>query len=448
MQTSSDCVDLPPEFIGLFSNCPLDARRTCCPSKSRDSARLASASPIPGPTAEFDRLSRGKIENPSSTEKLFRLRYRSGKLCLRDVQARRSHFQQGFRATLVGLGASLVVIIGIYAGSRQFKDFDVALVPYAAATVFAAFALGQRYAVWMARPPTARLFQRIVDLLFTRGTITTRWISLLRGSFRTVGTQRFIYQRSPIRWMAHFCLMWGCLLAFGITFPLSFGWIRFETARNSQDVYEAFVFGIRVFQTNLSSPLASLVFNALVVSAVLVIAGALLSLYRRGRDRGILAVQDAATDLLPLLLLFAISATGLLLTISTHFMNGYRYDFLSQTHAVTVILLLVYAPYGKLFHIFQRPTQLGVHVYREAGASSAQASCIRCGEPFASAMQIEDLKRIEEGIGVRYGLREGKHYQDICPACRRKNLALLQDGLVRAHRRHEKLDAQDERQDG
>ena len=364
------------------------------------------------------------------------------------MHARRSHSQEGFRATLVGLGASSFVIGGIYLGSRQFKDFDVALVPYAAATVFAAFALGQRYAVWVTRPPTARLFRRILTLLFTPGAIVTRWTSFARGLFRTVGTQRFIYQRSPLRWLAHICLMWGCLLAFGITFPLSFGWIRFETARNSQDVYEAFVFGIRVFRTNLASPLASLLFNALVVSAVLVIAGTLLSLYRRGKDRGVLAVQDAATDLLPLLLLFAISATGLLLTISTHFMNGYRYDFLSQTHAVTVILLLLYAPYGKLFHIVQRPTQLGVHVYREAGMSSAQAACIRCGESFASAMQIEDLKRIEEGIGVRYGLRDGQHYQDVCPACRRKNLALLQDGLVRAHRRSDKLGAQEERQDG
>lgn len=343
----------------------------------------------------------------------------------------------------MGLSAALFIVVGIYVGSRKFKDFDVALVPYAAATVFAAFALGQRYAVWISRPPTARLFRRTLALLFAPGTIIRNWTSLVRGLFRSVGTQRFIYQRSPLRWTAHVCLMWGCILAFGITFPLSFGWIRFETARHSQEVYEAFVFGVRVFRTNLASPFASLLFNALVVSSVLVILGVMLSLYRRGRDRGVLAIQDAAMDLLPLILLFSISATGLLLTISTHFMNGYRYDFLSQTHAVTVILLLLYAPYGKLFHMFQRPTQLGVHVVREAGASAEKALCVRCGEPFASAMQIEDLKRIEEGIGVRYGLGGGKHYQDVCPGCRRKNLALLQDGLVRASRRNH-----EERQDG
>ena len=43
---------------------------------------------------------------------------------------------------------------GIYAGSRGLKDFDTALVPYAAASVFTAFGLGYRYAMWLTRPPT------------------------------------------------------------------------------------------------------------------------------------------------------------------------------------------------------------------------------------------------------------------------------------------------------
>lgn len=343
--------------------------------------------------------------------------------------------REGLRAAFVGLLAATIVVLGIYFGSRRLKDFDTALVPYAAASVFAAFSFGHRYAVWIRRPPTWRLFRRTLSLLFTPGHLWSRWRMLFRGTFRSVGTQAFVFHRSPRRWLAHLCLMWGCLLAFAITFPLSFGWIRFETARDSQRVYEAFVFGVRVFRTNLDSPLASLLFNALVVAAALVIVGVLLALHRRGRDRGVLATQDAAVDLLPLILLFSISATGLLLTISTHFMNGYRYDFLSQTHAVTVILLLLYAPFGKLFHIVQRPMQLGVHVVREAGAAGEQARCARCDEPFASVMQVADLKRIEADLGVRYQLRGGKHYQDVCPACRRKNLALLQDGLWRAARR-------------
>jgi hypothetical protein len=55
-------------------------------------------------------------------------------------------------------------------------------------------------------------------------------------------------------------------------------------------------------------------------------------------------------------------------------------------------------------------------------------------------MHIDDLKQVERELGIRYeGIRMKAHapdeatghYQDICPACRRKNLALTQDALWR-----------------
>ena len=53
-----------------------------------------------------------------------------------------------------GLIAAAALIVGIVVGSRGFKDFDPALVSYAGATVFSAFGLGYRYAMWLRRPPT------------------------------------------------------------------------------------------------------------------------------------------------------------------------------------------------------------------------------------------------------------------------------------------------------
>jgi ribosomal protein L37AE/L43A len=44
-------------------------------------------------------------------------------------------------------------------------------------------------------------------------------------------------------------------------------------------------------------------------------------------------------------------------------------------------------------------------------------------------MHVEDLKQVQAALGIRYQLADGTHYQDICPACRRKNVALTQDGL-------------------
>jgi hypothetical protein len=140
-------------------------------------------------------------------------------------------------------------------------------------------------------------------------------------------------------------------------------------------------------------------------------------------------------------MLFAVSITGIFLTVSTHLMRGVHFVFLSQLHAVTVIFTLLYLPFGKFFHIFQRPAQLGVAFYRETGSRSEQARCVGCGEPFASRMHIEDLKQVERELGIQYVRRlepaaagEGArrvHYQDVCPRCRRKNLGIAQDALWR-----------------
>jgi hypothetical protein len=97
-----------------------------------------------------------------------------------------------------------------------------------------------------------------------------------------------------------------------VTFPLSFGWIRFETLRDSQEIYQAFVFGLLVFRFPLGSPIAPLVFNVLDLAAVVVLAGVGIAMWRRARDRGALAVQQLSADLVPLFLLFAISVTGAL----------------------------------------------------------------------------------------------------------------------------------------
>jgi hypothetical protein len=112
-------------------------------------------------------------------------------------------------------------------------------------------------------------------------------------------------------------------------------------------------------------------------------------------------------------------------------MRGLNYGFLSLLHAVTVIFTLLYLPFGKFFHIFQRPAQAGVQFYKEEGARSKQAACLRCGQEFASQMHVSDLKDVENALGINFELSRGEHYQDVCPACRRKSLAMAQDGQWR-----------------
>lgn len=344
------------------------------------------------------------------------------------------------RATGWGLFTAALVLAGIYFGSRRLRDFDVALVPYAGASVFSAFGLGYRYSMWLTKPPTRLYWWRGWRLFFAPSRVVQNVAQLFPLFAVNILAQRFIEKRSPLRWAAHGFIFWGCILAAAVTFPLSFGWIHFETAGAAQEVYNAFVFGVHVFTFDLASPIAPLVFNILDLSALLVLVGVSLALWRRGRDRGALAVQQFGADLLPLVMLFAVSITGMFLTVSTHLMRGLHFVFLSQLHAVTVIFTLLYLPFGKFFHIFQRPAQLGVAYYRKVGAKGEPARCARCGEPFASQMHIDDLKQVERELGIAFaGVRTAAadrtstpvHYQDVCPQCRRKSLGLTQDALWR-----------------
>ena len=336
-------------------------------------------------------------------------------------------------ATVWGLVVALGLIGGILVGSRGLRDFDPALVSYAGASVLTGFGLGYRFAMWLRRPPTSLYWYRGWKILLRPRSLARNLIHLVAIAWNTIFLQRFIDRRSHLRWTAHWFLAWGCILAAAVTFPLSFGWVRFESAMNDQDVYRAFVFGIPLGSFHLGTFVAETTFNILDIAAVMVLVGVFFAFWRRGRDHGAWSVQQFADDMMPLLLLFAISITGLFLTISTHLMRGIYYGFLSQLHAVTVIMTLLYLPFGKFFHIFQRPAQLGVKFYKEEGAAGPQALCRRCGQPYTSLMHVEDLKSVQVSLGIRYRLADGTHYQDICPACRRKNVALTQDGLWKAH---------------
>ena len=119
--------------------------------------------------------------------------------------------------------------------------------------------------------------------------------------------------------------------------------------------------------------------------------------------------------------------TGLTLTVSQNWLRGEFYSFLAILHAITVIAALLYLPFGKFFHIFQRPAQLGVKLYQAAGETGEPALCKRCGERFASRMHIDDLKRVLPQVGFDYKLAgSGSNWQELCPACKRKSLSLAQ----------------------
>src|SRR5690606_15394226 len=245
--------------------------------------------------------------------------------------------------------AAILTIILVLVGSRNLQNFDPALIAYLIGTVFAIFGVAYRYSVWLQRPPTRLYWRRSMQFLFSRFFFPYLWRST-KLFFRNILAQRFIAHRSRTRWFGHFMLATGCLLAFAITIPLTFGWIHFVLKPGDDTTYYALLFGFEAGSFSLGSPLAFIAFHGLVWSSVLVTIGAVIMMKRRFTDGGLIATQTFENDWLPLILLIAISVTGLGISYDYTFLGGKTYQFMAVTHAITVILFLVWLPFGKFFH--------------------------------------------------------------------------------------------------
>src|SRR5688572_21468177 len=309
-------------------------------------------------------------------QKLFVSRQQSAELALSP------HFARAAERVRAGAWASMataLLVAAIVVGSRNLENFDPALVIYTFAVIFATWGIVYHYAVWLNKPPTRRFFDRTFQLFGTLGPIRALGLIFKTGATHIAG-QTFILKRSRVRWLMHQCLFWGCITAVAITFPLVFGWIHFTTARDDQMTYVVHLFGFAISSFPIRTVTSWLLFHGLDISAVLVLAGIVLALWRRMRDRGALTLQDFAADFLPLILLFAISVTGLALTASTLWLRGSFYGFLAILHAICVIGALLYLPFGKFFHMFQRPAQIGVKLYQAAGSEDEGSRCARCNQ--------------------------------------------------------------------
>ncbi len=187
-----------------------------------------------------------------------------------------------------------------------------------------------------------------------------------------------------MRWLMHFLIMWGCLSAAAVTFPLVFGWVHFNL--EGEMGYRTYLFGFPLTVLNGRSVMAWIVFHALDFSALMVIAGCAIAIQRRLRDRGAIAVQQFLLDFVPHLLLIAISVSGLMLTASSLWFDGYMYSFIALSHQAVVIMTIFFLPFGKFFHIIQRPASVGVELYQSRSKEMEQAECPRCGTKFAAQM--------------------------------------------------------------
>lgn len=320
----------------------------------------------------------------------------------------------------VATAAALVVLI--YVGSRGLRDFDSALVGYAVATVFSMAAIVHRYAVWITRPPTWRYFRAGWASFLSLASFKRHAALVPQLLWRDIFGQTFIRKRSLARWIGHMALFWGVVLSCLVTFPLTFGWIRFTF--EPPDAYRPWVFGVIAMPAfPIEAGTGFAVFHILDFTAVLVIVGVSIFLWRRLTDSGLILTQRFGFDLYPLVLLLAISVTGLALTASSALWDGRYYWFIALVHQVTVVAWLISLPFAKFFHIAQRPASIGVTLSRTVDDDPGRrqvAPCKRCGRELPSGQFVADLKATLADLGQRYDLGgERGLLQDYCPPCKR-----------------------------
>jgi hypothetical protein len=333
--------------------------------------------------------------------------------------------QRRYSAGLLSAFTAVLLVILIFLGSRGFKDFDAALIGYAVATVVAFSALVYRYTIWITRPPTWRYFKGgWANFLSWKN--FRRYLTLIPKAWWTdIIAQTFIWRRSRQRWLMHICIFYGVLISLLITIPLTFGWFHFTLIQ--PDNYQMWFFGLPIFQFPIEAGIGFSLFHGLDFSAVLLIIGLTIAMWRRTRDAGLLITQRFGFDLMPLLLLFAIAITGLALTASSLWWEGRFYWFISLTHQVVVVGWLLSLPFGKFFHIVERPASIGVTLYQTVsqdvehyGPQTQTGQCARCGDALPSTQFVQDLTATLGELNQRYDLGEGRGLlQEYCPTCKR-----------------------------
>jgi hypothetical protein len=81
-----------------------------------------------------------------------------------------------------------------------------------------------------------------------------------------------------------------------------------------------------------------------------------------------------------------------------------------------VVLALVFIPFGKFFHVLQRPASVGIQLYTEVNLQEGRCPCAECGEPLASGQFLCDLEATLADLGQDYRLVAGPDGSTVRPS--------------------------------
>nr|MBA5587689.1 MFS transporter [Anaerobacillus isosaccharinicus]QOY38643.1 MFS transporter [Anaerobacillus isosaccharinicus] len=319
------------------------------------------------------------------------------------------------------------LFLTMWIGTGQFVKIDLMLAGYMVASFIFAIGITVRMAAWLIRPATNQMIKRSIQNMLSTKRTKRNVMSIVKTIVDNIILQKFIFKRGLYRGIQHWLIAWGCIGSFAITFGLTFGWMHFRLI--DATTYQMMVFNIPTITMQANGLFAEMIYNGLNITALMVLVGVIMALVRRIHNHDLKVTERAEFDLLPLYILLAVTVTGLLLTVSYKFLGGLIHPQLALIHQITVVLFLIYFPFGKLFHLPIRPLATAVPMNYQEEIMVDTRSCKKCGTKYSSDDQIADVKSILHSQQFDLKLEDGSYLADYCPNCRRRIRVMTQLNL-------------------
>ncbi|MFC0472199.1 MFS transporter [Halalkalibacter kiskunsagensis] len=322
------------------------------------------------------------------------------------------------KASMYSFVIVMVLIFLMWVGTGQFSHVDMMLFGYLIASFVFAIGMTVRLCAWAVRPATHQVLKRSFRNMKKKKRVKRNWKAVAKTAFDNIILQKFIFKRGIYRGIMHWLIAWGCIGSFAITFGLTFGWMHFKLI--DPETYQMVVMGIPTITMAANGLFAELVYNGLNITAMMVLIGVTMALIRRSRNQDVKVTQRVEFDLFPLYILLWVTVSGLILTVSYKFLGGWMHNYLALIHQITVVIFLVYFPFGKLFHLPVRPLTTAVPMNYQEVVGIDTRECKSCQAPYSNDDQIEDVKEILGAQSFDLQLADGSYLADYCPSCRRR----------------------------
>lgn len=322
------------------------------------------------------------------------------------------------KASMFSFLVVTILFFLMWISTGQFTHMDWMLFGYLVSSFVFFIGITVRLTSWVMRPATYEVIKRSIQNMKSKKRQKRNWKAITKTLVDNIILQKFIFKRGIYRGVQHWLIAWGCLGSLAITFGLTFGWMHFKLIDAS--TYQMVVFGIPTLKMAPDGFIAHIFLEGLNITASMLLIGVSMALFRRIKNNDLKVTQRAEFDLFPLYLLLAMTVTGLFLTVSYKLLGGWMHPQLALIHQITVVVFLIYFPFGKLFHLPIRPMAISVPMNYQETPQVDTKNCFGCNELYSNDDQIADVKAMLEVQAFDLKNDDGDWLADYCPACRRK----------------------------